>query len=199
MVLNLDCWTLLYGLHLAEESFCLSIKLGYGPTLFPSLCFPGKNLFSSTLNFIRLLLEIPSIHFICIDLKQLSFILEKKYMWYKFCFTVLGIFNWISRLLFLYVLLYAWKTVSIIFSPFIFFVMAYSHKFLVFCSVTGNFSFIWISISMPFFRYEIIYKQQVGTEDIFLGLTEKDSSTACCEDLVVSFSSLPYFPYDLYS
>ncbi|XP_006752749.1 PREDICTED: protein PIH1D3 [Myotis davidii] len=34
-------------------------------------------------------------------------------------------------------------------------------------------------------EYEIIYKQQVGTEDIFLGLTEKDSSTACCEDLVV--------------
>ncbi|XP_036083058.1 dynein assembly factor 6, axonemal isoform X1 [Rousettus aegyptiacus] len=34
-------------------------------------------------------------------------------------------------------------------------------------------------------EYELIYKQQVGTEDIFLGLTRKDSSTACCEDLVV--------------
>ncbi|XP_077001933.1 dynein axonemal assembly factor 6 [Tamandua tetradactyla] len=34
-------------------------------------------------------------------------------------------------------------------------------------------------------EYEIIFKQQVGTEDIFLGLTRKDSSTACCEDLVI--------------
>ncbi|XP_039734874.1 dynein axonemal assembly factor 6 [Pteropus medius] len=34
-------------------------------------------------------------------------------------------------------------------------------------------------------EYELIYKQQVGTEDIFLGLTRKDPSTACCEDLVV--------------
>ncbi|XP_019573263.2 dynein axonemal assembly factor 6 [Rhinolophus sinicus] len=33
--------------------------------------------------------------------------------------------------------------------------------------------------------YEIIYKQQVGTEDVFLALTRKDSSTACCKDLVV--------------
>ncbi|XP_008154541.2 dynein axonemal assembly factor 6 [Eptesicus fuscus] len=34
-------------------------------------------------------------------------------------------------------------------------------------------------------EYDIIYKQQVGTEDVFLGLMKKDSSTACCEDLVV--------------
>ncbi|XP_047572692.1 dynein axonemal assembly factor 6 isoform X1 [Lutra lutra] len=34
-------------------------------------------------------------------------------------------------------------------------------------------------------EYEIIFKQQVGTEDIFLGFSRKDSSTACCEDLVV--------------
>ncbi|XP_037677936.1 dynein assembly factor 6, axonemal [Choloepus didactylus] len=34
-------------------------------------------------------------------------------------------------------------------------------------------------------EYEIIFKQHVGTEDIFLGLTRKDSSTACCEDLVI--------------
>ncbi|KAL2768362.1 dynein axonemal assembly factor 6 [Daubentonia madagascariensis] len=34
-------------------------------------------------------------------------------------------------------------------------------------------------------EYEIVFKQQVGTEDIFLGLTRKDSSTACCNDLVV--------------
>ncbi|XP_030161893.1 dynein assembly factor 6, axonemal [Lynx canadensis] len=34
-------------------------------------------------------------------------------------------------------------------------------------------------------EYEIIFKQQVGTEDMFLGFSRKDSSTACCEDLVV--------------
>ncbi|KAM5196106.1 dynein axonemal assembly factor 6 isoform 2-T2 [Hipposideros larvatus] len=33
--------------------------------------------------------------------------------------------------------------------------------------------------------YEITYKQQVGTEDVFLALTRKDSSTACCQDIVV--------------
>ncbi|XP_055249374.1 dynein axonemal assembly factor 6 [Moschus berezovskii] len=34
-------------------------------------------------------------------------------------------------------------------------------------------------------EYEIVFKQQVGTEDMFLGLTRKDASTACCKDLVV--------------
>ncbi|XP_021097238.1 protein PIH1D3 [Heterocephalus glaber] len=34
-------------------------------------------------------------------------------------------------------------------------------------------------------EYEIIFKQQVGTEDVYLGLTRKDSSTACCQELVV--------------
>ncbi|KAB0354111.1 hypothetical protein FD755_023198, partial [Muntiacus reevesi] len=33
-------------------------------------------------------------------------------------------------------------------------------------------------------EYEIVFKQQVGTEDMFLGLTRKDASTACCKDLV---------------
>ncbi|XP_058147286.1 dynein axonemal assembly factor 6 [Dasypus novemcinctus] len=42
---------------------------------------------------------------------------------------------------------------------------------------------IWDVREIP--EYEIIFKQQVGTEDIFLGLTRKDSSTACCEDLVI--------------
>ncbi|KAB0341796.1 hypothetical protein FD754_018722 [Muntiacus muntjak] len=37
-------------------------------------------------------------------------------------------------------------------------------------------------------EYEIVFKQQVGTEDMFLGLTRKDVSTACCKDLVVSLS-----------
>ncbi|KAM3910533.1 dynein axonemal assembly factor 6 [Leptodactylus fuscus] len=34
-------------------------------------------------------------------------------------------------------------------------------------------------------EYEILFKQRVGSEDIFLGMSRKDSSTACCEDLVV--------------
>ncbi|XP_040856017.1 dynein assembly factor 6, axonemal [Ochotona curzoniae] len=34
-------------------------------------------------------------------------------------------------------------------------------------------------------EYEIVFQQQVGTEDVFLGLTRKDTSTACCKDLVV--------------
>ncbi|XP_055981802.1 dynein axonemal assembly factor 6 [Sorex fumeus] len=46
-----------------------------------------------------------------------------------------------------------------------------------------NFDDFWDGREMP--EYEILFKQQVGTEDVFLGLTRKDSSTACCEDLVV--------------
>lgn len=34
-------------------------------------------------------------------------------------------------------------------------------------------------------EYEILFKQRVGSEDIFLGMNRKDPSTACCEDLVV--------------
>ncbi|KAB0393038.1 hypothetical protein E2I00_006430, partial [Balaenoptera physalus] len=35
-------------------------------------------------------------------------------------------------------------------------------------------------------EYEVVFKQQVGTEDMFLGLTRKDPSTACCKDLVLN-------------
>ncbi|KAM8953683.1 dynein axonemal assembly factor 6 [Pelodytes ibericus] len=34
-------------------------------------------------------------------------------------------------------------------------------------------------------EYEIIFKQRVSSEDLFLGLTRKDPSTACCEDMLV--------------
>ncbi|XP_063793058.1 dynein axonemal assembly factor 6 [Pseudophryne corroboree] len=34
-------------------------------------------------------------------------------------------------------------------------------------------------------EYEILFKQQVGSEDIFLGMSRKDPSTACCEYMVV--------------
>ncbi|KAM9181000.1 dynein axonemal assembly factor 6 [Dugong dugon] len=46
-------------------------------------------------------------------------------------------------------------------------------------------------------EYEIVFKQQVGTEDIFLGLTRKDSSTACCEDLVVKIKLPNTNPSDI--
>uniref|UniRef100_A0A8C2TE01 Dynein axonemal assembly factor 6 n=1 Tax=Coturnix japonica TaxID=93934 RepID=A0A8C2TE01_COTJA len=33
-------------------------------------------------------------------------------------------------------------------------------------------------------EYEILFKQHVGTEDVFFGMSRKDPSTACCEDMV---------------
>lgn len=34
-------------------------------------------------------------------------------------------------------------------------------------------------------EYDMIFKQSVGTEDIFLGMGTKNPTTACCENLVV--------------
>uniref|UniRef100_A0A8B9G373 PIH1 domain containing 3 n=1 Tax=Amazona collaria TaxID=241587 RepID=A0A8B9G373_9PSIT len=34
-------------------------------------------------------------------------------------------------------------------------------------------------------EYEILFKQRVGTEDVFFGMSRKDHSTACCEDIVI--------------
>ncbi|XP_078544513.1 dynein axonemal assembly factor 6 [Lissotriton helveticus] len=34
-------------------------------------------------------------------------------------------------------------------------------------------------------EYEIIFKQHVASEDVFLGMSRKDPSTACCEDMLV--------------
>lgn len=36
-------------------------------------------------------------------------------------------------------------------------------------------------------RYEIILKQSVGTEDLFLGLSGKDPSSMCCEAILVTY------------
>ncbi|MXQ98762.1 hypothetical protein E5288_WYG013339 [Bos mutus] len=47
-------------------------------------------------------------------------------------------------------------------------------------------------------EYEIVYKQQVGTEDMFLGLTRKDASTACCKDLVIPACADPMHNSDSY-
>ncbi|XP_060105957.1 dynein axonemal assembly factor 6 [Heteronotia binoei] len=41
----------------------------------------------------------------------------------------------------------------------------------------------WDSREQP--EYEILFKQQVGTEDLFLGMNRKDPSTACCEDMLI--------------
>lgn len=42
-------------------------------------------------------------------------------------------------------------------------------------------------------RYEIILKQSVGTEDLFLGLTGKDPSSMCCEAMLVTYQLLCNF------
>jgi hypothetical protein len=34
-------------------------------------------------------------------------------------------------------------------------------------------------------RYTFLYKQAVGTQDTYLGMSHKDPSTTCCEQLVV--------------
>lgn len=36
------------------------------------------------------------------------------------------------------------------------------------------------------FRYEMLFKQAVTSEDLFLQVGNRNPSTACCEDLVVS-------------
>ncbi|KAM8965975.1 protein PIH1D3 [Sarcophilus harrisii] len=46
-----------------------------------------------------------------------------------------------------------------------------------------EFDDMWDPREQP--EYDIIFKQQVGAEDVFLGMTRKDPSTACCEDLLV--------------
>ncbi|XP_076774475.1 dynein axonemal assembly factor 6 isoform X4 [Arvicanthis niloticus] len=42
---------------------------------------------------------------------------------------------------------------------------------------------IWDIREIP--DYEIVFQQTVGTEDVYLGLTQKDPSTACCQELVM--------------
>mmetsp|Transcript_9796 Transcript_9796/g.16835 ORF Transcript_9796/g.16835 Transcript_9796/m.16835 type:complete len:196 (+) Transcript_9796:242-829(+) len=34
-------------------------------------------------------------------------------------------------------------------------------------------------------RFEFLYRQAVGTEDAYLGLSDKDPSSTCCEDLII--------------
>uniref|UniRef100_UPI00398E8687 dynein axonemal assembly factor 6 isoform X2 n=1 Tax=Pristiophorus japonicus TaxID=55135 RepID=UPI00398E8687 len=46
----------------------------------------------------------------------------------------------------------------------------------------SEFEDIWDPRQQP--EYEIVFRQRVGTEDVFLGMSRKDPSTACCEDMV---------------
>ncbi|NXX86218.1 PIHD3 protein, partial [Urocolius indicus] len=41
----------------------------------------------------------------------------------------------------------------------------------------------WDTREQP--EYQILFKQSVGTEDVFFGMSRKDPSTACCEDMVI--------------
>ncbi|KAJ6653546.1 hypothetical protein lerEdw1_009126 [Lerista edwardsae] len=34
-------------------------------------------------------------------------------------------------------------------------------------------------------QYEVLFKQHVGAEDLFLGMSRKDPSTACCEEMLI--------------
>ncbi|XP_010567099.1 dynein axonemal assembly factor 6 [Haliaeetus albicilla] len=43
-------------------------------------------------------------------------------------------------------------------------------------------------------EYQILFKQCVGTEDVFFGMSRKDPSTACCEDVVIKIK-LPETKY----
>ena len=45
-----------------------------------------------------------------------------------------------------------------------------------------------IIICLHMNRYEIFYKQAVTPEDMFMGLSGRDTSSASCEDMVVSLS-----------
>lgn len=54
---------------------------------------------------------------------------------------------------------------------------------------------VWDVREIP--DYEIVFQQTVGTEDIYLGLTGKDPSTACCEELVVKIKLPNTNPSDI--
>ena len=42
-------------------------------------------------------------------------------------------------------------------------------------------------------RYEILFKQNITAEDIFLGMSTRNPSTACCEGLTVSVPTVVRF------
>lgn len=59
---------------------------------------------------------------------------------------------------------------------------------LLLCLPVSVFAYACISLRVTSVcRYEIILKQSVGTEDLFLGLSRKDPSSMCCEAMLVKF------------
>ena len=34
-------------------------------------------------------------------------------------------------------------------------------------------------------EFDVVFKQAVGTEDVYLGLSEKDPTSACCEAMLI--------------
>ncbi|XP_071613622.1 dynein axonemal assembly factor 6 isoform X3 [Heliangelus exortis] len=56
----------------------------------------------------------------------------------------------------------------------------------------SEFDDIWDPREEP--EYQILFKQHLGTEDIFFGMNRKDPSTACCEDMVIKIK-LPETKY----
>ncbi|XP_043913537.1 dynein axonemal assembly factor 6 [Protopterus annectens] len=50
-------------------------------------------------------------------------------------------------------------------------------------STVSGFDDRWDPREQP--EYQIIFKQQVTAEDVFLGMSRKDPSTACCEDMLI--------------
>ncbi|XP_078067328.1 dynein axonemal assembly factor 6-like [Mustelus asterias] len=59
----------------------------------------------------------------------------------------------------------------------------------------SEFDDIWDPRQQP--EYEILFKQRVGTEDVFLGMNRKDGSTACCEDMVIKIKLPDCKPADV--
>nr|XP_044995754.1 dynein axonemal assembly factor 6 isoform X1 [Jaculus jaculus]XP_044995755.1 dynein axonemal assembly factor 6 isoform X1 [Jaculus jaculus] len=55
---------------------------------------------------------------------------------------------------------------------------------------------VWDLRDIP--EYEIIFQQKVGTEDIYLGLTSKDPSTACCQEILVKIKLPETNPSELH-
>lgn len=47
---------------------------------------------------------------------------------------------------------------------------------------------VLVEDSRPKPKFEVLYKQRVGTEDIYLGMSGKDVSSNCCDELVVKIS-----------
>ncbi|KAM6300225.1 dynein axonemal assembly factor 6 [Aegotheles albertisi] len=56
----------------------------------------------------------------------------------------------------------------------------------------SEFDDTWDTREQP--EYQILFKQCVGTEDVFFGMSRKDPSTACCEDMVIKIK-LPETKY----